>query len=238
MNTSINMIGCLEECRKQQDKCKDILYNFSDRTCLINANFIGTNPRNVQNNDKWIMLSKNRPSFNRSEFKFALIGRNKQLAQEHEQLITLTQTFPKSSDNDGLNECLSLCLEHNNVSNTCNLVQVERSIDSIECKLYQINLLNQTINSEDVLFSNLYLVTLNRNFDQNELDQMPEMDAEDALNCELDKESILLELLYLKANNQSTKYLQRRYKRGWAEDAWNGVSNWFSGMSIILNHFV
>lgn len=226
------MIGCFKECLERHERCNDILYNVADQACLINNNFIGTNQRHVQNSDKWVMLSKNRPNFNQSEFKFTLIGRNKQLAHEHDQLITLAQTFPKS-DNNGPDKCLTLCLEYNNNSNACNLIQVERSPDSIKCKLYQFNALNQTINSQDVLFSNLYLVALNRNFDQNDLDEMPVMDLDDALNCELDKESILLGLLYLKSNNQSTKYLHRRYKRDWFDDAWNGVTKFFNGKSYI-----
>lgn len=222
------MIDCIEEC-KERDECRDILYNYADRTCLTNDDLIGTNRKDVKQNDKWIMLSKNRPSFNQPEFKFTLIGRNKQLAVEHNQFITLTQTFPKNDPN-GLNKCLKLCLENDNNSDTCNLVQVERSTNFIRCKLYNIDLFNQTINSDDILFSNLYLITLNKNFNQYDLDQMPIMSDEDAKYCEIDKESILLEMLYLNSNNQSTA-LQTRFKRS----IWSKIGNFFKGDNRIEN---
>lgn len=221
MSTQNNISTCIEEC-KNQDKCRDVLYNYADQTCLTNNDLIGTNQRSVKNTDKWLMLSKNRPSFNKPEFKFTLLGRNKVLSKEHDQFVTLTQTFPKSDD--GLNKCLSLCLEKDNKSDTCNLAQVERSSDSIKCKLYNIELFNQTVNSEDILFSNLYLITLNKNFNQDELDEMPLMSEEDAISCEMDKESILLDLINLSANNQ-TSDVHHRSKRGF----WSSVGNFFKG---------
>lgn len=171
------------------------------------------------------MLSKNRPRFNTPEFKFTLIGRNKRLSIEHNEFISLEKTFPGNVSN-GLSKCLTLCLEHDNNTDTCNLAQVERSNNSIKCKLYNIDLFNRTINSDDILFSNLYLVTLNKNFDQNDLNQMPIMSEEDAYDCEIDKESILLDMLYLTSINGSTD-VHRRSKRGF----WDSVGSFFKGIN-------
>lgn len=213
---------------KSRDACKDVLYNYADKTCLTNGDFIGTNQKIVVNNDKWIMFSKNRPSFDRLEFKFTLIGRNKRLEIEHDKFITLTQSFPKSVL-DGRDKCFSLCLERDNNNDTCNLIQIERSSDSINCKLYNIDLDNQTINSDDILFSNLYLVTLNKNFSQVDLDQMPIMSEEDAMHCEMDKESILLDLFYFNTTtNQSSSDQHSRSKRS----ILSSIGNFFKGNYI------
>lgn len=228
-----NIAECIEEC-KNRVECRDILYNYADQTCLTNDHLIGTNKKNVQNNDNWIMLSKNRPSFNTAEFKFTLIGRNKQLTKEHDQYITSTQTFP-TSDQDGLNKCLALCIEKDNKDDTCNLAQVERTSDSIKCKLYNIDLFNQTVNSDDILYSDLYLLTLITNYTQSDLDEMPIMTEEDAANCEIDKESILLDWLYLDSNNQTSSgdESHHRSKRGF----WSSVGNFFKGNLTFTSTF-
>lgn len=220
----------MERC-KENEQCRDVLYNYADQTCLTNDLWIGPNRLRVTDKDKWVMLSKNRPAFNQPEFKFTVIGRNKRLAVKHDQYITSKQTL-SSDDQHGYKTCLMSCLKKDR-NDLCNLVQVERTPKSINCKFYSINLFNETINSDDVLFSDLYLFTSNQTFSQQELDEWPIMSEDDAYQCEINKVDSLIDSLYLTAVEQLSNQtaLSTRVKRS----IFDKIGNFFKGITVDLS---